>query len=732
MATEYRLKLGIQAGSGIITVNGGTPQQFYEEGASLTIAIALDPGFVSVEWFANQVSVSTTLSFSYTMPSQDVAMRAVVSGTYAPIDGYGLKYFRDYGKSYSGADCWRLEIYQDGYGGTSSEIDLQNIIYRFGNLGIDPLETIVGSSLDITLAGTLDQFNEFLIGDNRTWKVILKDGLVVKFVGFLTPDFVTINDVSGTQYKTFTAVDGLKGFDSIRVIPGRFPTALNGSLRALIGSLNQSYTDFRPVNITANIYETRMNDTLEMFNQFFTPEIALFTEGQPIFFNGSTPANNTVSIKETLEALLKPFLCRVFLYDNEFWIIRTPEMADASFRSFKYLDNGTLDSTNTITNGTDIECDIDQPERTARRVFTEFNSILKLGKLGVQASGGVYETKFNVDDWFIASPASIYAGRYVLSRWDYVRARPSNAPSSVPSGDEALIQYVSDASGESCQIWTTTTTAGTSDPNISYIKGDTNNSDQPIKIAQETANKISFEIDFAVVSVSSSDPNTFANHNIGIMIKIGDSYMQRDTPTTFDWTLTQNIMEFEVPNSGVFNKIQIQNVLVPEDGTVEIRLYQLILTTGTRHQYTVRYKDLKLSIEENEALTLSEIAVKGITDNPYSNVHPDYETVIGDAETAISSSAIRLIGTAGFPVSELWSRDGVEELPLQDIIVQDLANLKGRTNQRLRGRMIRTELKPYKSYLYGGRYWVVMAFELDTYNNIATVDLFDLGEEPTT
>lgn len=731
MANEYRLKLGIANGSGTITVNGSTPQTFYPEGANLTIAITLDPGFVSVEWFANQVSVSTALSFVYVMPAFDVAMRAEVSGTFAPIDGYGLKYYRDYGKSYAGSTCWRLEIYQDGYGGTSSEIDLENIKYRFGNLGIDPLETIVGSSLDITLAGTADQFNEFLTGDNRTWKVILKDGSDIKFVGFLSPDFVTIKDIAGIQYQTFTAVDGLKGFEAIKVKPTIFPgTPRDKAFNAIIGALNQSFVDFRNVNISCDVHETRMNSANCVFEQFFTPNISLFTEGVPIFLNGANPINNTVTLKETLESLLKPFLCRVFVYDNEFWVIRTNELANADYRAFKYLPTAALDSTNTITNGEDIECDIDNPERTARRVFTEFTAVLNLGKLEVRAGGGVYETKFNLDDWSIGSPVSTYAGIYFLPRWDYVRAVPTNQPSSVPSGDTALVQYVS-GTEEACQIWTTTTTAGTSDTNISYIVGNTLDSGEPINIAVETANTISFTVQFAVVSVSGTDPGTFGNHKIGIMIKIGSQYLQRPTSTTFSWTGTANIMEFDVPNSNNYNTIQINDVIVPEDGEVEIRLYQLILNSGTRHQYTVRYKDLKLSIEENESLSLNEIAVKGITDNPYSLVHPDYETNIGDAETNASTSAIKLNITDS-PVSELWSRDGVEELPLLDIIVQDLANLKGRTNQRLRGRMIRTELKPYKSYLYAGRYWMVLAFELDTYNNLATVDLFDLGEAPST
>jgi hypothetical protein len=126
---------------------------------------------------------------------------------------------------------------------------------------------------------------------------------------------------------------------------------------------------------------------------------------------------------------------------------------------------------------------------------------------------------------------------------------------------------------------------------------------------------------------------------------------------------------------------------------------------------------------------LSKIAVKGVTDKPYSNVHPDYETYIGDSLTNNSASAIKVLIT-GDPVSEGWSRDGVEDLPLLDIIVQDLANLKGRTNLRILGTLERKTIEPYKALLYKGRFWALINYQLDCRKGSARVELFDLGENP--
>lgn len=729
---DYRLKIRMSEGGGTITINSNPPQIFYTAGDVLAIAVTLDPGYNSVEWFRGGVSISTSTSFNFTMPDSDVSILGVASGAFQPVNGYGLKYYRESRQDKENGACVRLEIYQDGYGGDDSEIEVQSCLLRFGSLGADILDTIVGTSLDFTLVGTNDQFKEFLVGDNRTWKAVLKIGLDIKFVGFITPDFVTINDISGPTVQTFTAVDGLKGFDAIRAIPQLYaPAVRNLAYANLIGGLNQSYVDFRNVNMACQIHESRMYEIENVFEQFIIPEVSIYPEGQPQYLNGSQILNNQVFISEMLESLLKPFLCRVFLWDQEFWIVRIGELAKTSYTAFKYLPDTTLDDEITIANGTDIECDVSFPEITARRVFNEFTVNLNLGKLNSQAKGGVFEATFGQDNWsrsFFSGPTF---NIYYLRLWNYFNAIGVNQVDSTPSGDTALIQYESRSGNEGVKIWTTTTTAGVLDTNISGIEADTLNTLIPITIVEETANKLTFELEFMVDAVTSVDPGTFANHAIGIKIQIGTQFMYRIDGTTFGWTATDTIMTFDVTNQRVFNSIAISNVLVPEDGSVKITLYQLILKSGTRHQYAVIYRNLKLTIEENEALTLATISTKAVTDNPYSNVHPEYDTNIGDAESNASTSAIKLT-TTGNPVSENWTRDGIESLPLMSIIAQDLANLKGRTNERLIADVIHTELKPYQSYAYNGNLWAITAMEWDVYRDINRVEFFNLGEIPTT
>jgi hypothetical protein len=719
-------------GGGTITIDGQPPQTFYTAGDVLTIAVTLDPGYNSVEWFRQGVSLSTSTSFNFTMPESDVSIIGVASGAFQPVNGYGLKYYRESRQDKENGACVRLEIYQDGYGGSDSEIEVQSCLLRFGTLGGDILDTIVGTSLDFTLVGTNDQFKEFLVGDYRTWKVVLKIGLDTKFTGYITPDFVTINDFSDPSIQTFTAVDGLKGFDSIRVQPTIFPgTPRDKAFNALIGSLNQTFVDFRNVNMACDVHETRMYQIENVFEQFYTPEAAEFTEGVPLFTVGSVTLNNTLFIAETLEALLKPFLCRVFIWDEEFWIVRTGELAKNSYTAFKYLPDATLDDEIIITNGEDIECDVSFPEITARRVFNEFTVNLNLGKLGSQAKGGVFEASFAQDNFEQYRFSGPLFGIYLLKYWDYFKAQPVNQVSSTPSGDTALVQYESRSGNEGVKIWTTTTTAGVLDTNISAIIHDTAEAIPVVSIAQETANKITFGLEFMVDAVTTTDPGTFANHKVGIKIQIGTQFMYRIDATTFGWTSSDTIMTFDVTNQRVFNSIAISNVIVPETGEIKIYLYQLILTSGTRHQYAVIYRNLKLTIEENEALTLATISTKAVTDNPYSNVHPDYDTSIGDAESNASSSAIKLDLTDQ-PVSENWTRDGVESLPLMSIIAQDLANLKGRTNERLIAEVIHKELKPYQSFAYNGNLWAITAMEWDVYRDVNRVEFFNLGNIPTT
>lgn len=1017
MANDYRLLLAVRSGLGTITVNGVAPVEFYTEGDTLTIAVSPDSGYHTAKWYANPGNslISSALSFSFTMPSNDVKIYVELTGQNAPVNDYGLKYEGGYATNYGG-NVWNLQILQQGYSGSSTPLQINDITYTWGNTGNDPLETIIGSSVDFTIAGETGDFNEFLVGGNRTWKVLLNEisannditnfqsasptasfrsmtfgngmfvgafsliyysadgitwntvptgfnveyvtfgnglfvavgyalvgggvptsfiatspnginwtartpseamwfqdisygnGLFVAvarfgtnrimtspdgitwtsrptninptftgvaygngiwvavcdtspggttftsydgidwteqstafsstsilfangifvtgsqwsedginwnsaspsfnpnqitygngyfigvvssgtnrifysttgkswtgtpaasnatfeaiafgentfvvgatsgtnrinynlfegvkpfFSGYIAPDFITSQFKSGIKLFEFTAIDGLKGLDSIRSNFTSWPDPRTQAISAIVGALNQSFVDKRQVFVGCEVHETRMDSDISVFRQFNVPPNAIYTDGEAAkFSNGVRIENEQLYLKDTIERMVNPFLCRVFLWKDKFYVIRLNEYNKIDYKAYTFNPDTSLESTATILNGDDINADINRPEETARRVFTEFNAFLNLGILDQDSQGGIFDAKFEETEWNLNSAASPYPNIYELKLWDYYNAIPTNQPSSVPSGNTALVQYVADSSGEYVQIWTTTTTAGVADPNLSYISANTNSTGGAIVIAQETANTISLSFEYMVERVGSAFSVTppAGTHAVGLMVKIGNQYLSRTGATTFAWTGTATVMEFAVTTGSVWNSIAINNVLVPVDGEVEIRLHQLICNSGTANRYVIRYDNLSLKIEKTAGLSLSKLGVKAVTGSPYANVHPDYNTHIGDAITSNSASAIRLL-TAGQPVSEGWSRDGVEDLPLLDIIVQELANLKGRTNYRVLATLERRAIDPFRSFLFNGRYWALVSYQLNCRTGTAQIELYDLGIEPTT
>ena len=1013
MANDYRLLLAVREGLGTITVNGVAPLEYYTEGDSLTIAVAPESGYHTAMWYTSpgNTFLSSSLSFSYTMPSEDVKMYVVLTGQNTPVNDYGLKYEGGYATNYGG-NVWNLQILRAGYSGAVTPLLINDITYNWGNTGNDPLETIIGSSVDFTIAGETGDFNEFLVGGNRTWKVdlnqigaenditnwqevtdtnnyidvaygngrfvatrsngvsyssngitwaatnpagfvggkiiygnglfvnvgisgtnarlftsvdgfawdlrvtvagstkdftdveyangkyvwivegsgikevynstdaiiwsfestisvsgnftaitygigtwvismsgspgtmltsydgssftdettgfssltvyfangifttgnhystdgstwiaasspntpvsitygngyfmavtdteinylysinginwtadtppntsnfkgitfgentfvsvgsggtnrinyLLFEGQIPFFSGYIAPDFITSPYKSGPKLFSFTAVDGLKGFDSIRSNFTSWPDPRTQALSAVVGVLNQSFVEQRPVFIGCEIHEARMDYDESVFRQFNVPQNAIFTDGLDAkFSNGVRIENEQLYLKDTIERMVNPFLCRVFLWKNQFYVVRLTELGKLSYKMYEFLPDLSLTATSTIVNGDDLNADINSPEETARRVFTEFNSYLNLGVLDVNSQGGIFDAKFAIEEWNLNGVGSTYNGIYQLKLWDYHMAIPTNQPSSVPSGNTALVQYVS-GGGEYVQIWTTTTTDGIDDPNLSWISASTNTTGGAITIAEETANTISLTFQYMVERVSTSYAVTPGAHAVGLMIKIGNQYLSRTGATTFAWTGTSTVMEFTVTAGSVWNSIAINNVLVPVDGEVEIRLHQLICNGGTANRYVVRYENLSLKIEKTDGLSLSKLGVKAVTGSPYANVHPDYNTYIGDAITSNSVSAIRLLDF-GNAVSTDWTRDGVEELPLLDIIVQELANLKGRTNYRVLATIERRPIDPFRSFLFNGRYWALMSYELDCRKGTARIELYDLGIQLTT
>ena len=104
---------------------------------------------------------------------------------------------------------------------------------------------------------------------------------------------------------------------------------------------------------------------------------------------------------------------------------------------------------------------------------------------------------------------------------------------------------------------------------------------------------------------------------------------------------------------------------------------------------------------------------------------------IGDVPTANSTTAIKL-NLAGEPASVAWSRDGIESLPLMQIFLQEVANIKGNPNPRIIATVLRDkvnpiELKPYQRVEYDGFIWMIIALELNFASNDWRIELAQIA-----
>ena len=735
---EYRFSWAIIGGTGSITVNGVAPLPSYEEGTSLTILGTFDSGFSFSSYNINTgFLTSITNPWTFNMPSRDVKLRVTATGTYTPSDtDYELKYFTE--TEDQSNQLIRVEIYEFGYVGSATQKDSAGFSFRWGNFGQDEIEPIVRSYFNFGLVGNRDEYFEILEGGYRKWQVkVLIEG-VLFWEGYINNSTVTINEVSIREVMEFTASDGLNSFDSKRVNEQYFDGfSGNTFIGGFFGALNQTFPVLRPINIACEIYETRLDTNDGVFEQLLIPSNAVFTDGSiPLYLSSNGIVENTsVYISDFLESLLKPFLCRVFLWRNEFYIISSPELTKDSYRLFNYATDASREGISTITPGMDVSCKFTGGQRTGRPVYTEFTGTLELGVLDYSSRGGIYEEPFSIDSWEYNLPGSSYPGTYQLRLWNYVSAIPSAQPSSYPTGtNPAFIQYVSDSLGEYAKIWGTSSVSGTADIDISFIELDSTRVFTGIPIAQDLANTLSFQLEFIFEPRFSGElprPNT----NAGVMINIGSSYLSFDGVDTFTWSPTFTVMQFPMGSLYSWNKLDITNVVVPEDGNVIIRLYEVITTnSGSVDKYTVGYKNMSLKIEENDAFATAEISEKFVTDESYSNVYEDVKFNIGDVDTENSSSAIRLdLPGYGNPNSQAWSRDGVESVPLIHIFLQELANIKGRQNPRLiltlpRNAANPLEIKPYQNIEYDGHYWMVIAMDVDLMANSWRLELARLGE----
>lgn len=739
---QYRFQAVTVDGTGVLTIDGSpSVVQYIEEGTILTVAIVLDSGFNSVEWFANNISQGTALSFSYTMPSRDVRMKAVLSGTYAPVDGYQLKY--TYNKTNRLGEAFKIEIEEDGFGGVAEEREIESAVYYLGSRGVDIVDkNIVSSRLVMNLVDT-DGYDDFLTGDNRQFRcrLYLNSETDPFFTGFISPNQISYQLSTENVGIQITAIDGTGGFGYERGNPKRWSSGSTAGY-ALSGVLNQTYQDKRLLNIACSLWETRMDDTLSPFTQFTPSQACYFEDGDRLTYEGTTGiVNEYLFIDEMVKRMTNIFVGRIYLWRNQWYFTRFEDYLGANIKYFNFDANGTADGSTTLTNGVTYSCingingDVNKPQVDKAIAYNEFSATLQLGVLNPSTDTADIDYAFDrAEDWSLSSATATPPNVYRLNRWQYNNAQFSGQPTSRPTGTVALVQYASEAEFVGCKIWGTTSELGVNDTQISSISLNSRAYGEGLSILQETGNVFTISLEFLLQSVAGDSSNRFGVFAFAIKVRIGDQYLERTSDTAFGWTLTETEMEFDFPNESRWNDLVIPEAVAPTSGELEITLYQAICNgnAGDVNKYALVLRNFKLKIDQNEALINEEIGWKGITDVGWNLVYNDIETFQGDAETIESTSALRLIdplGTPPNPVSENWTRDGIESLKLLQVIVQSVANIKGVQPQRQIFGVTAQEPDPTRSISYIGATFIITYTRFDVYKKEWQVELTELLDD---
>ena len=736
VTNQFRFFWRFGNGQGFLTVNGSTsPDAYYEAGTELELEVSFVPGFTFEDFNVNNgLFIGGTNPYTFTMPSADVDVTINSTGIPTYVDNHGLRYYAEFCDLTGQA--LDLEILELDYEGEAEKRICTGVSYSWGDFGANILKAMVYSSVKFSLIGERDEFFPLLDGGARYWKLRIKIDGVLFWEGYLSNSILGVSEVSHIQAQMFTAIDGLKSLEAIRAIDSYFPRIASGfeMMTALVRCMNQTFDNARVSHVACSIYETRLDRSIGLFEQLLVPDNAVYKDGeQPVYVRnggGEVELNTSLYISEILERCLEPFMCRIFLWKNEFYIISTPELNKPSYTIFDYDTFGDADGTRTISEGLNLSCKFTNGQRTGKPVYTEFTTILKLGVLDEAARGGLIEYKFgDVGDWILLTTGSPYSGTYQLKNWKYVRAIPSGQPEEWPFGDHpALIQYAE----QHMKIWGTTSDDGIDDPNISYIEIDTYRNKNPIQVAQGIANTLAFKIEFMGERRGSAVSNIPSNQRFGVMIQVGAYYMTWDGNQTFGWDNTFNVMRFPILNLYSWNSIDILPLEIPSDGIVTVRIYEVITTGPVIDGYGVSVKNMSLKIEQNEAFVLEEIQDKFITTDQYSNVYPPINVYIGDVRSENSTSAIKLnIPEYDYPPSSLWSIDGETEIRLSQIILQEAANLFGQPNPRLVAIALRDgvnplEVVPFQNVVYDNAYWMVVAIDLDFQLNTWRIELHRL------
>lgn len=683
MAELFKLTLLTIGGSGELSVDPGSETGEYEAGSFVGVSIVPDSGFVFLSWKIDGVTVSSTNTFLFQIPSSDIFLVANLSGQPVADYDYGLKYYFEF-KPQQSELCSRLEIYAKGWISPAERREMGDVTYTFGNRGNNVLNNIIGSSIDFELAVLeTDDYLEFLEADPRFFQVKYYQFYGTPsewvFVGYLKTDFINRPYLSKNYLLSCHASDILNTLDAFIFEYQLYESTT--AIEYISHILAQTVKDPLPISTCVNILETRMDVNQGLFEQFGINSGRYYDEGRAYYSDDDgIVLNDSFDLKTILTYLLKSFVCRIFQWNGRYYIVRINEWVKPELIFRNYTGLGVYIDSSTIPNTQIFDClDVNNASINGELSYNEFHASLKLGYLNVPELNTIIYDEFQ-------NAVNVGGGDVLLklSNWKYMNTVPFDGDKvNEISRLELISGGANTGTGPdwSARFWSTAN--GISDPNISYIEINSTTQGTSTNVSVENANLITIEFGFSNDRVGDwADVPPEGSNYVAIQVQIGSSYLYKVSENVYDWTTTPTLCLFPIINRRTGNSLKITGVSVPEDGELKLRVYQVITLTGDRNRYLVVWHYAKVTLEKNDSLANTDVFKIGKIDTKFTNVFENYETFIGDSRTNLSVSAIKLLNISGDPVSVSWSRDGVEELELLDIIIDEIADLYGKNNYR--------------------------------------------------
>ena len=624
-----------------------------------------------------------------------------------PVDlatEYGEKYrFEFTGGKPTDTYTVKIKIYEKAFEGTVEEIeggaDAASLDWENEGKLFVPFR---GSRLRVTLKSSVSRkFAPLFESDEREYYMQLLIDDVVKWTGWCNPDIYSEPYSNPPYFSSITFSDGLGQLKNIDM-PDLNVNGYTGTISekdVVIGILQQIALGL-DVHFAVNLREDGMDTESAPIEQSFVNMEAF------VSFNQGEIA--PLDCYAALEKILRSWNAVIFQQDNVWWMVREPELFAEPIIYKRFESDGTVIGTGTISDNSLTFAGIDlKLHRATLDTVPAFRNVAISQEYGeLLVPNGNFVKNGTFDTWYPLVIDNVIYG-WSLRDWIYEDLTIFPSETGLFLGSVRRVEESIQGGGRNNYAQIYGRVRSFSDP-IGYIKSNA------IPIVQEAGNLIRAKFRLRCNTTRDSTDNRLVEAYFNVAIKCGTQWLSADSEGIYSWTGTESRIFWKVAEVLRWEEISIPPIAIPEDGNLEIRIYQMVqIGSVSKVKYILDVDDVELGLADNPALANQRIYYKTANPSTYTSKPEEIKIQLGDVATVLSQNAKIIDGNA----SSGWFRPSeTPSKPLAELIAREFINQTHTTRVRLRNGECYTALallytyedavnEPGKKLLFTGGTW---------------------------